>query len=285
MIIIPQRLFTQPTVKVILRDGNLAILSKQLQKNTGRREGYLACHVFAFVLAGHQIIESQDDQVVTVRAGEAILLRRGLYHISDFVAGKSGFKSLLFYFDDLMVMEWSSLRVGTPVENDQNQDYIHFSASDGVTHFAESIPKIYAGQPGYQPAVLRLKLMELLHLLSQTNGSRVASFLGQLNTSRKRGIRAFMQRNYHKQLKVADYAYLTGRSMSSFRRDFKQTFGQTPQQWLKEQRLAEAVRLIRQQPISVNELAYAVGYDNVSYFIREFQQHTGQTPKQFMLLQ
>lgn len=92
-----------------------------------------------------------------------------------------------------------------------------------------------------------------------------------------------MEHNYLKPLGVEDYAYLTGRSVSSFRRDFRAFFGTTPNKWLRERRLRQAVALVEGGARNVTELSYAVGYDNVSYFIREFRRLTGFSPKQFML--
>ena len=92
-----------------------------------------------------------------------------------------------------------------------------------------------------------------------------------------------MKQNYDKPLKVEDYAYLTGRSESTFRRDFKQYFHTTPQQWLKEQRLENALRLLQQQEMSVTQVAYEIGYENISYFIRAFKGKGGLSPKQYML--
>ena len=40
-----------------------------------------------------------------------------------------------------------------------------------------------------------------------------------------------MEKNFDKPLKIEDYAYLTGRSLSTFRRDFKSYFEITPQKW------------------------------------------------------
>ena len=92
-----------------------------------------------------------------------------------------------------------------------------------------------------------------------------------------------MEQNYDKPLKVEDYAYLTGRSESTFRRDFKQYFDTTPQQWLKEQRLEKALRLLQKQEMSVTQVAYEIGYENISYFIRAFKGKVGLSPKQYML--
>ena len=92
-----------------------------------------------------------------------------------------------------------------------------------------------------------------------------------------------MEKNYDKPLKIEDYAYLSGRSISSFRRDFKTFYQTTPQQWLKGRRLDKAIQLLSEQELSVSSLAYEVGYENTSYFIKEFKKKVGQSPKQYIL--
>jgi len=92
-----------------------------------------------------------------------------------------------------------------------------------------------------------------------------------------------METNFDKPLKIEDYAYLTGRSLSTFRRDFKAYYDSTPQKWLKEKRLDKAIHILTKKEISVTQLAYQVGYENISYFIKEFKSKFGLSPKQYLL--
>ena len=45
----------------------------------------------------------------------------------------------------------------------------------------------------------------------------------------------------------------------------------------------KAVQLIQQGSDNVTQLAFAVGYENISYFIQAFKTHTGSSPKQYIL--
>ena len=102
---------------------------------------------------------------------------------------------------------------------------------------------------------------------------------------KKRNIKSFMEQNFDKPLKIEDYAYLTGRSISTFRRDFKSYYQITPQKWLKEKRLEKAINILKDREMSVTELSYEVGYENISYFIKEFKNKMGLSPKQYILSQ
>jgi len=88
-----------------------------------------------------------------------------------------------------------------------------------------------------------------------------------------------MEDNYLSNLKISDYATLTGRSDSSFNRDFKRLFGTTPKKWLITKRLSKSHKLLRNTNLNVTQIAMEVGYENVSHFIEAYKKRYGMTPK------
>ncbi|WP_317194019.1 helix-turn-helix transcriptional regulator [Chryseobacterium sp. KMC2] len=53
----------------------------------------------------------------------------------------------------------------------------------------------------------------------------------------------FMQKNDKFNVNLERFAFLTGRSLSAFKRDFKKIFNETPNRWLIKRRLQEALFL------------------------------------------
>lgn len=284
MVIIPQRLFQDKQVKTILRDGNVCILSKELTAPKLNKEGYISNHVISVVLSGEQHIKTYDDQLIKVKPNEVLFIPRGMYYVSDLLPKMGTFKSLLFYFDDALIQEFLSSSKVTEISRAVVPDHLKFGIVPSLRVFAESIINIYQTNQIKNKSILRLKILELLYLLnSLAKEQQFANFLFRLTLPKKRNIKTFMEKNFDKPLKIEDYAYLTGRSLSTFRRDFKSFYALTPQQWIKEKRMDKALALIREKEISVTELAYEVGYENISYFIKEFKNRFNQSPKQYML--
>lgn len=62
---------------------------------------------------------------------------------------------------------------------------------------------------------------------------------------------------------LSEFARLTGRSLSTFKRDFRNIFDNTPERWLKDRRLDEAKLLIKvgQKPV---DIYYKVGFENLA---------------------
>lgn len=70
-------------------------------------------------------------------------------------------------------------------------------------------------------------------------------------------------------------------SESKLKRLFKQVFGLPVYQYYQAARLQEAARLLRTQQLSVSEVGYQLGFQNLSHFTQLFTRHTGSRPKQF----
>ena len=73
-------------------------------------------------------------------------------------------------------------------------------------------------------------------------------------------------------------AELSGLSLRQLDRLFADHLASTYSRTYKAIRIAAAVRLLRQSPLSVVEVAAATGFTNASHFAREVRQTTGRTP-------
>lgn len=284
MILIPQRLFEDKRVSVLLRDGNTAILAKELDQAITEREAYVSNHVISIVLAGQQQIRTIDEERITIGENELVFIPRGLYYVSDLLPAKGRFKSLLFYFDDSLIHSFLAQTKVSEFSKKAIPEYLKLGVVPMVNQFAATLLLIYKDPKVNDKSLLPLKILELLHLINNlVPEQQLADVLFRLTLPKKRQIKDLMEKNYDKPLKVEDYAYLSGRSLSSFRRDFRTFYATTPQQWLKDRRLEKALHLLAENDISVTSLAYEVGYENTSCFIKAFKKKVGQPPKQYML--
>lgn len=286
MILIPQRLFQDKQVTTILRDGNICILQKELTYPVAQREGYVANHVVSILLSGEQHIRTYEDKLIRVQPNEVLFIPRGMYYITDLLPKQGTFKSLLFYFNDAIIQKFLSTTSVSEISRTSVPDHLKFGVVPSIRVFAESLISIYQIQQLRNRNFLDVKMLELLYLLNDLAEDQLfADFLFRLTLPKKRNIKTFMENNFDKPLKIEDYAYLTGRSVSTFRRNFKSYYDRTPQKWLKEKRMDKALQLLNERDVSVTQVAYEVGYENISYFIKEFRGQVGLSPKQYLLAQ
>ncbi len=83
---------------------------------------------------------------------------------------------------------------------------------------------------------------------------------------------------------IQELCQLSGYSVKKLLSGFKSLFGDTPYQYSLNKRLEEARRLLELDEYSVTEVAYRVGYQQVSSFSRAFQAHFGKAPTRYSQL-
>ena len=125
--------------------------------------------------------------------------------------------------------------------------------------------------------LMRLKLEEGLLALLHTD-RRFMTVLFDFSTPWKMDILDFMNRNYMYEFSLEELAHYTGRSLATFKRDFKKVSDLTPEKWLIRKRLEVAYRLIKEEHRKVVEVYAEVGFKNPSHFSTAFKKQYGIPP-------
>lgn len=283
--ILPQLFYETPEVKKIFVDGLSCIVYKKLDNAVWHKEGYVSTHAITLVLKGLLRAENDDGLFTEVPAGHMIFLPKGLYNISDIIPQNGSFEAVVFFFErDVIEQFLQSLNC----QCSREKSLSHFPLRYGKTVqvFTESLLQMYGDRERPIRQLTKTKLFEFLHLIHASyNGDNCfAIALSTLNNKERKSLKEFMHANFSKPLSIEDYAYLTGRSLSTFRRDFKAQFsGISPKQWLIERRLEKAYHLLSTKPITVSEVVQEIGYENMPHFIKAFRDKYGLPPKQFLI--
>jgi len=105
-------------------------------------------------------------------------------------------------------------------------------------------------------------------------------YLNTTETNLKRVLENVMLNNFQYSLKIEEFAKLSGRSLSKFKRDFKEVYNTTPSRWLKAKRLEYAKILLQKGDLNINQICFESGFMNCSHFIQSFKERYKQTPHQ-----
>jgi len=62
---------------------------------------------------------------------------------------------------------------------------------------------------------------------------------------------------------------------------FKKYLGQSPMEYIIYLRIVRAKNLLRTSTMTISQIAYSAGVDNISHFTRQFKHHEGMTPSQY----
>ena len=125
--------------------------------------------------------------------------------------------------------------------------------------------------------LLALKTTEVLEILRRLD-SQADGVLADFAEPGKLNLVAFMEANYRFNMPLATFSRLTGRSLITFKRDFKKAFQASPQRWLTQKRLALAHYQLAEKRRNPVELYLEVGFENLAHFSHAFKKQFGYPP-------
>lgn len=113
-------------------------------------------------------------------------------------------------------------------------------------------------------SLLELKFKELILTIADNpdNAELLSYFCALVNEPRTVALERIMTDNYRYNLKLEQFAQLSNRSLSAFKRDFRTIFQTTPGKWLLEKRLLYAQSLLNMHGKKpVIEIAFGSGFE------------------------
>lgn len=129
----------------------------------------------------------------------------------------------------------------------------------------------------FPESIASLKITEAITILRMVD-ENVDGILANFESPGKIDLAKFMERHFMYNLPLEKFGYLTGRSLSTFNRDFRRTFNTTPQKWLVRKRLDLAHYHISQHAKKPVDIYLEVGFEDLSHFSFAFKKQFGYTP-------
>jgi AraC-like DNA-binding protein len=230
-------------------------------------------HSFALITSGLAEFYT-DNGVVTYPSGSLCLFRRNqLLRILKKPADGKPFTSITIFLDQETLKKYS-------LEFGVTSDGVYTGASNIALendafmqgYFGSLMP--YFAQPGMLTPILeQAKTTEAIQLLLRHPALK--NFLFDFSEPHKIDLEAYMNKHISYNVPLAQFAKLTGRSLSAFKRDFEKIFRASPEKWLQKRRLEMARFLISQKNRKPSDVYLEVGFQNLSHFSRVFKKEFG----------
>lgn len=240
------------------------------------KEQFIPDNVFLYVIRG-EIRFFDGSQSHTLKAGECGVARKN--HLARFVVTDTGerFQPVLFCFDEPFLRRFQSKHQVAVPPVMTKAAVMKLGHNALIEEFIRSIEPYRRGVMELDEAFEDLKYEELLIILLK-NQPELAGLFFDFGQPGKIGLEAFMNRNYRFNVNISRFAFLTGRSISAFKRDFRLVFGETPGHWLMKKRLEEAHRLIVRQGAKPSAIYLDLGFKSLSHFSVAFKKRFGSPP-------
>lgn len=147
--------------------------------------------------------------------------------------------------------------------------------------FFASVTPYFDLQHKLPESIAVLKLEEAVSILRFIEPG-IDSVLADFSEPGKINLVDFMEKHYKFNMPLKKFAYLTGRSLSTFIRDFKKAFKITPQRWLIRKRLELAHLQLAGRGKKAVDVYLETGFENLSHFSFAFKKQFGYSPTEIM---
>lgn len=240
-------------------------------------EEYIRDHVLCYILSGSLHMSYVDKEII-YPAGTTLLMKRnhlvkcekrpdatGEYKVISLILSRDFLQDYLLYKQPIPVTGKSTL-----------PSLLTLTPAPPLEALLQSLT-VYAQQL-YQPdeALIQLKQKEAVLSLT-TQDPQLFYWLFAEEPKVKLDLLKFMERNFRYNIPISKFAELTGRSLSTFQRDFLQAFGMNASTWLRKRRLQAAHQLL-QENNKASDIYLSLGFEDLSHFSRSFKKEFNVSP-------
>ena len=231
-----------------------------------------------YVVEGRKIWHTSHGSY-DLQAGSCVLVRKGACIVEQFF--DTPFCLIMFFVpDDFMRHVLISKSSPIHISYERYQPVIPIATTETVRAFLLSMMPHFETNRAPDKSLLELKFRELILTIADdpANGELLSYFTSLLQDPPSVTLQRIMDDNFCFNLKLEQFAQLSNRSLSAFKRDFQKQYNTTPGKWLMEKRLHHANYLLTHLGKTVSEASFESGFENPSHFSRSFRQFFGVTP-------
>nr|WP_201747784.1 AraC family transcriptional regulator [Dyadobacter flavalbus] len=156
-----------------------------------------------------------------------------------------------------------------------NNDFLIQKYIDGLLFYFEN-PSLVSDE------ILVLKLKEIILLLAQTQDAEIVQvILSQLFSSTTYTFKQIIEANLFSQVGIEDLAQQSNLSVSSFKREFKKLYNDSPANYIRNRRLEKAAELLCASGERITDIAFDCGFNDLANFTKSFHDKYGTSPSNY----
>ncbi|MBC3846618.1 AraC family transcriptional regulator [Winogradskyella echinorum] len=248
--------------------------------------------IIASMLTGKKIMHIDGFDAFDFFPGESVVMPTNKEMVIDFpLATKDQPTQCLALGIDAFkieeVVEKFNHNVAIEYENnnwDLDQNASHLINNVDVNHLIERLTHTFTNSNKSKDVLLDLMIQELIVRLLQTKAkSLIVNDTHIFNDTRIGTVIKYIKDNLtNKDISVDLLAKKAYMSTSHFHKQFKNTLGISPIDYINSEKIKFSKKLIKEcKNLRMSEIAYKSGFNNTSYFNRQFKKMEMITPQQF----
>lgn len=252
-------------------------------QHDGKTQVYVEHNFILYVISGRRIYHRQNLSW-ELKEGSCAFVKVGGY-VAERPKGEEWCVMVFFVPDDFLAQcakDNRNILGHSPWLTTRDNPLIELSVSEISKACFSSLLPYFTQDPPPPEVLIELKFKELvLSLLANPVNGIFRTYVNGLENDTAISLRQVMQDNFSFNLTLADYAKLSCRSVSSFKREFRKHFKESPARWVTKKRMDMARELLENTSLPVTEVSMECGFESPAHFSRVFRKNTGLAPLQF----
>ena len=237
------------------------------------------------------VIWRQNGESYLVNAGEMLLCKPNVHHTCQIWQDNTvSVVDIEFYLEGTIPETFESKILILSEEEKQCMEAIVREAGQTYARFQDAPPVVeplnkLENAPYGSEQIICNRLEELL-IYACRNDRNVHKSSRLLSPNPAGGklsdwVESYIQMHYHEKLSLSLLAQVHNVSVTQLKRCFRAEAGSSVIEYLTDVRIREAKRLIRENKLSMSQIAEAAGFSNIHYFSTVFKKQTGMTPTEY----
>lgn len=243
---------------------------------------YYPAIVLIYARKGKLILEV-DKRTETVETGNSILINKyvhGFMRKSWTVEeGQANMYAFIFHQSFVEKVKKRFHQHAGSTTNGIEATYV-LPPNPILTGLFESIASYIRNEQALDPHLVELKTMEAMMGILNFHPECHPLFFQEANQE-KVDLQQLIENNYMYNLPLNKLAELSGRSLSTFSRDFKAIYKESPHRWIRKRRLLKAQELLLNTNRKPVEFYMELGFESLAHFSRAFKKEFGITLTEF----
>lgn len=250
--------------------------------------------ILASMISGKKIMHLEDLKRFDFLPGESVVLPSNKKMIIDFPEAtlNNPTQCLALGIDNQKIEETVNMYQNlTEILGDEqiplqlNSQTCHLANDPNIEFLIQRLMNTFIQTNKAKDVLLDIMIKELIVRLLQTKAklTLIKETSSLFDNNRMAFIVKYIREHFKESISVDCLAEKACMSTSNFYKKFKNTFGETPIDYLNTERIKFAKKMIRNSNKKIAEIAELAGFNSSSYFNRIFKKTEGITPNQYRL--
>lgn len=227
-----------------------------------------------------------EGENVYVDEGDIIVINPKQLHGADAQTDKSKFKAFVFnlkflssntsdivYYKYILPIEKNGIKL-VKVIGDSNEN-------KAIQSYLKQIEICYQNKIYGYEIIIKSFLLYILGIFFTNNlFEEVITTLESRNLDKIKPIFEYIHENYSNKMSIEELSKVINMSKYHFCRLFKKVTKMRPSEYINHVRIKKAQEILKEDK-NISDVAFEVGFENISYFTRCFKKIVGITPREY----